>query len=472
MENIFGFLGPSELHPLLLVSRLVYYLSRKFLWKALPSLIPLVKLLPGTVIKRITVYHWVRASLCLTERLTKFIIKVPPITHKDFSAFDSHARLVESVAQDILSCPIHHQSIGEQVFEILQSLRPGHILLPNLKVLRYFRPILPSVTYALPFISSSLRSLSLDLKDNCTNGLLNSVFALSPRITEIRLSGLLTHSLLASLRSFADLSVLSLQFNEKYYNENLPHQNVGRVPQIVSQALSVAFEAIKGIKTLTTLGYNIPFEESSIPIPDNSWSRNVTSLRLDAPSSAMLHQLPAFTGLINVSLHLYSTTQSLSLSGDPLELCCKCLATHTRESLRVISITCGEILLRPVFDHVQPLMAISGIQAFALRLQKYVLYSDQPYVRHQDASQIAFHWPGLEELILTGRDNIIQSPPSIHDILPLSRLTVLKILQIQGLPLTVYPFSQGINSLFSGPNYRSDGFSSSHQLHDVLARTP
>lgn len=61
LENIFSFLNSSELIPLLSVSRITYLLSRKFLWRVLPSLIPLVKLLPGKVFNRAMVYHWVRS---------------------------------------------------------------------------------------------------------------------------------------------------------------------------------------------------------------------------------------------------------------------------------------------------------------------------------------------------------------------------------------------------------------------------
>lgn len=62
LENIFGYLNPYELLPLLVVSKPVYRVAIKFIWRVIPSLVPLIKLLPGRVTKKFMVYYWVRSS--------------------------------------------------------------------------------------------------------------------------------------------------------------------------------------------------------------------------------------------------------------------------------------------------------------------------------------------------------------------------------------------------------------------------
>lgn len=389
--------------------------------------------------------------------------------------------MIERVAHEILCCPITYETIDESIFETLQEMRPGHTLLPRLKVLRYFRPQLSSASYALPFISTCLQSLALDIKDDCTSRLLASIFLLSPMITDIRLSGLLTDLLLVSLRCFTKLSVLSLSFTKRYYEDNPPTQYAGQGPQVFVRALSAAFDALEDISTLRTLAYNIPFGETIVPFPNGRWCRTVVNLRLEAPLEAMLQQFSAFRGLKTASLHLRWSTRSILLTVDPLEECCRCLAMYSGQSLRALSLTCGEVMLRPVFEHIRPLMGISGMQAFSLRLQTSLRYSNQPWIRRLDAEEIASNWPALEELYVTGCESDIPLAPTFYDLLPLSRLTALKGVRIQGLGLSLTPVSfentpnldratcEVINTIFPDGQLQLRPSNDSNQLHDVLS---
>lgn len=118
------------------------------------------------------------------------------------------------------------------------------------------------------------------------------------------------------------------------------------------------------------------------------------------------------------------------------------------------------------------------MKAFSLRLKTSNRDSEHPYLRRSDAGQIAFHWPALEELIMTGPQNVIQVAPTFHDLLPLSRLTALRTLQIQGLPPTTdylenlpnlgEPFNDVANIVFPIGQLQPQVSRNSNQLHDVL----
>lgn len=420
----------------------------------------------------------------LKRKSTQIDLQVPSEANNDFSAFDTHAALIESVAHDILRCPIKLESIEPSLFAMLQAIRPGHTLLPKLKILRYLQPDLLRDEEVLPFLSTRLKSLALDVKDDCTGGLLASAFSLSPSITDISLSGLLTDTLLAALRYFTRLSVLSLRFNKEYYDQCRSPSHAGLGPQVFSRALSAAFKAMEKISSLQTFSYNIPFEPLSTPAPNGSWTRGVRNLRLDAPPIPMQQHLPAFSNLVTASLDLQRSVAS-SIHHDFLGDCCRLLGVYSGQYLQAVSITCHCSLVLPVFEHIQPLMRASSMRAFSLRVRAMVMSNSTPYLRHSDAVQIASHWPSLEELILikTGLASPLQQvAPKFHDLLPLARLTALKNIQIQGLPPPENPFRSSLSRSVTNPvmmvlpwatdpvNHQHDDPRKSYRFHNVLCR--
>lgn len=382
---------------------------------------------------------------------------------------------METVVDDIFSCPLDRYQIHESVFESLHALHHMRNPLPNLRFVKYFRPRL-RLGSLIPFISPRLESFSLDVRHDCTKNILGEILRLCPTITDIRLSGLLTADLLTALGGFLNLSTLSLNFLRHYYDQNPPIQYSGLGPQISFDAFSAAIDALGGICTLKTLAYNVPYNHRPFPPPPHQFFRSVVNLRLEGHPQVVRRHLSAFSNLEAVSLHFDPYDLSDEDMGDALEKCCGQLETNSGHCLKLVSISCRSLL--NIFEYIQPLWKISGIRAFGMRLETNNSHTPEPQLRRCDSLHIARHWPLLESLIFNGRYG--GNGSSLHDLLPLTPLKKLERLQVPGVMYPLHPpdldFKLGhciedlLDTVLTGrPLFPTDRHDSL-KCHDILAR--
>lgn len=476
LQTVFDYARPSDLWTLLTVSKHINTVARRRLWRNLPSLVPLLKLLPGTLLLEGRIYRWVRFLDSSYIQSTDFIPQkygscLPAAS--EFDKFDLYAALVESIVDDIFNCPLDRYQVHESVYELLRRLRPGHNTLPNLRVFGYFQPKSPCASLVIPFLSIALECVSLDVKDDCTHHLLGEIQRICPTVTEIRLSGLLTADLVTALQGFPRLSALSLNFKNHYYDQYPPVQYSRLGAQVALKAFNMATRALESTNNLRSLAYNIPYTHRPFPAPQGRWLSTVTGLRLEGGLKDVQEHLSAFSNLETVSLHFDPYEASDRNMGHTLERCCNQLEAHSGHSLWALSISCRS--LSNIFEYMQSLWRIPGMRCFGMRLETLDFGGTLPHLQRCDTLKIALHWPLLNDLIFTGRYGGF--PSSLDDLLPLTSLPELTYLEVEGAPYPMDPcdlnFEQAqYNNYFADivfPGARRAGHDTL-ALHDVLAR--
>ena len=274
------------------------------LWRVLPSLLPLLLLLPSAEVRN---NHYVspRPSLYLSRHSTYFIKFVDRLPLKNWERFDIHAPRVRSLYLEPL-----HMIISPHVYLRICSLRHRDTpLLPGLKEI--YTPD-ESLNTSLDFSSAMLlvsdSSLdSIHLGNSATSDhqfCIPFLFLLSvnsPNLTQLTLYGIVDiSSSLELVTRFRDLQSLDLRLSGTYLSSQFL-QDLGNLDNLLDL-------------TLDTTGSSSPTEFPTTRPPTNSTFIQLRKLHILGTPSSISRVLDDMRALMNLTtLLIHEKTDDLDL---------------------------------------------------------------------------------------------------------------------------------------------------------------
>ncbi|KAJ3502067.1 hypothetical protein NLJ89_g9054 [Agrocybe chaxingu] len=347
----------SDLYALSLSSRVISPVAVRVLWWFLPSPLPVLSLLPGL---RYTNGNW-----CL--------LRSP--TAADWHKFDEYAVHIRTFFALFSSNPFGQPNIEREIFTLLQSYRPFHVLFPQLRSLSL--PAMKDTPLGpiTPILSPNLRDVRLCCPQY-TSSYVQQLLAVAPDVACLHLSGRVSGQDLRQLALFARLRHLSIQF-EYDISEDFHH------------------DQIQGLQRLPLSPHLISLEIRSPPRFDRPllgmmlFCRPLKKLHIHGSAPSINSNLPFAGGLEEAVLHFTDVTISKAVVEPPF----KTLLSTSRECLRSIKIVwCGTSSFKQC---VQPLLQHPNVEKFTMESDfAYDLDLDGDFLR-----EIVDAWPRLVALV-------------------------------------------------------------------------
>ncbi|GBE86899.1 hypothetical protein SCP_1001430 [Sparassis crispa] len=339
------------------------------LWRDLPSVLPILKILKTSLLQIDTSYD-----------MREYILQ-GPVSAAEFRRFLSYSRRVRALRE----VQLHNEKISPSVFQLLSYLARGKPLFPSLRTLGW-EQYHPCGTEVLAFLSPSLRTLSLTIgeprnpEDMSTLGGIICNFAC--QISDLPLQSLMIDDLhisplfIRTLAHFKHLRVLTIK------------------RPIAVQELTLSLAGLEDLERL-----DITLDDSEVPPDDKPLAcfnsmKNLSVYR--GTASGLLHILRATS--TSRSLHTCEI-EMLPLPATSSATFQKALRVLSRSSLRTVLVNCEPTRGFPKFtqyrDMVYPLFKSRGLRDVSLSF-------DDPTIclADNDIKGMAEAWPKLVSLTL------------------------------------------------------------------------
>lgn len=300
--------------------------------------------------------------------------------------------------------------------------RPGHILFPNLRSLKY--PAYGDDLSITPLLSpllevADVREMSLNTSDR----LLYEVLLHSPRIVHLKLRVVISSTFILPASHLQRLESLSLHFIE------------GDCSEEQSTAFEYIFNALPSLSSLRSLTFNI-LDKDYFSTRDPSTYRMIRCLNIRGKSTRIAEQLAVFFDLERIFLDFTDTSDT----SNEIQICCQLLQRRSGSSLH--SLVIKSDIPFSISVYISPLFGISSIRNFAI-------HDNCPTDDSVDyIPKMAQAWPFLEQLVIRGYSR------SFVSLKTLSSFAVLPHLQYLHLPTGIVipsdPFSHPLSSLADG----------------------